>query len=81
MVQGSVSTIVYYSAALRVNAADYRRCPAPGWFALLQATNGALPLRTVSIDAQHDVTATTEAISVQAMTLPAKEFTATAPAR
>lgn len=81
MVQGSVSTLVYYSEALRVNAADYRQCPALGWVALLQATNGALPLRTVSIDAQHDITATTEAISVQAMTLPAKEFTATAPAR
>ncbi|RZK23701.1 MAG: hypothetical protein EOO56_04205 [Hymenobacter sp.] len=81
LVDGSVSTLVYYSAAVRVNAANFSRCAAPGWAALLQATHGALPLRTVYIDAQHDVTATSEAISVQAMKLAATDFTATAPAR
>lgn len=81
LVEGSVSMLIYYSAAVRVNVASFSRCPAPGWAALLQATGGALPLRTVSIDVQHDVTSTTEAISVQAMTLAASEFTATAPAR
>ena len=73
--------LIYYSAALRVNAADFSRCPAPGFYALLQATAGALPLRTISVDVQHDVTATTEAISVQALKLAASEFTTTAPAR
>lgn len=81
LVKGSVSTLVYYAASLRVKAADFSHCPAPGWYALLQATNGALPLRTVSVDAEHDVTATTEAISMQAMALAANEFTATAPMR
>ncbi|RYY07031.1 MAG: hypothetical protein EOO36_24995 [Cytophagaceae bacterium] len=81
LVEGSVSTLVYYSAAVRVNAASFSRCTAPGWAALLQATGGALPLRTVSIDVQHDVTATAEAISVQAMPLAAAEFTVDAPAR
>ena len=81
MVRGNSSTLVYYSAALRVKAADFSRCPVPGLAELLQATDGALPLRTFTIDVRRDVTATTEAISVQAMKLPAAEFTATAPAR
>jgi hypothetical protein len=81
LVKGSVSSLVYYAADLRVKTADFSHCPAPGWYALLQATNGALPLRTVSVDTEHDVTATTEVISVQAMTLATNEFTVTAPMR
>jgi hypothetical protein len=81
LVQGSVSSLVYYAADLRVKTADFSHCPAPGWYALLQATNGALPLRTVSVDTEHDVTATTEVISVQAMALATNDFTVTAPMR
>lgn len=81
LVRGGVSTLVFYSAELRVNTTDFSRCPVPGWYALLQATDGALPLRTISVDAQHGYTATSEAIAVQAMQLPAGDFTTTAPAR
>lgn len=81
LVAGSTSTLVFYSAEVRINAADFSQCPLPGWYALLQATDGALPLRTITVDAKHDYTVTREALSVQAMTLAANEFTTTAPAR
>jgi hypothetical protein len=78
---GRVSTLVFYAPELRVSVAAFSRCPALGWRALLQATDGALPLRTITIDTEHDVTATREAILVTPMGLPAAEFTTTAPAR
>ena len=81
LVQAGVSTLVYYSPQLRVKAAAFSRCPVPGWFALLQATGGALPLRTIAVDVEHDVTSTSEAISIQTMPLAAADFTTTAPAR
>ena len=81
LVQAGTSTLVFYAPELHVNAADFSRCPSPGFYALLQATDGALPLRTISVDTRRDVTATTEAIAVQPMTLAVAEFTATAPAR
>ncbi|MGI4875738.1 MAG: hypothetical protein ACRYFX_31665 [Janthinobacterium lividum] len=81
LAQGGVSTLVYYSPQVRVKAAAFSRCPAPGWFALLQATGGALPLRTIAVDVEHDVTSTSEAISIQTMPLAAADFTITAPAR
>ena len=81
LVQGGVSTLVYYSPELRVSPADFSRCPSPGFYALLQATDGALPLRTISIDTEDDVVARTEAIEVQARPLAADEFTTTALAR
>ena len=81
LVDGSVSTLIYYSAAVRVNAASFSRCPAPGWAALLQATHGALPLRTFSVNTQRDIVATTEAVEVQARPLAADEFMTTALAR
>jgi len=80
-VQGSNSTLVFYSPEVRINVADFRHCALPGWYALLQATDGALPLRTITVDAQHDITATQEAISIEPMLLAATDFTATAPAR
>ena len=81
LVQGGTSTLVFYSPELHVNAADFSRCPSPGWYALLQATDGALPLRTITVDTQRDIVATTEAIAVQPLALGAEEFTLTAPAR
>ena len=81
LVQGGVSTLVFYSPLLRVEAESYRHCPAAGWYELLQATDGALPLRTISVDARHDVTVTREAIEVRALPLAAADFTPTAPAR
>ena len=82
MVQGSTSTLVFYAPELRVNTLAFSRCALPGWYALLQATDGALPLRTIMVDAQHDVSVTSEAISVQNMLLmPTPSFTTTAPAR
>jgi hypothetical protein len=81
LVQEGVVTLVFYAPALRVNAADFSRCPSPGWFALLQATDGALPLRTISVDTQRDVTTTTEAIEVQPRALGAEEFALNAPLR
>ena len=81
LVEGQVSTLVFYAPELRVNVADFSRSPAYGWYQLLQATDGALPLRTITVDTQHDVSATREAISVEPMALLATEFTTTAPAR
>jgi len=81
LVQDGVSTLVFYSPALHVNAADFSRCPSPGWYALLQATDGALPLRTISVDTRRDVIATTEAIEVRPLALGAEEFALTAPPR
>jgi hypothetical protein len=81
LVQDGISTLVFYAPELHVNAADFSRCPSPGWYTLLRATDGALPLRTISVNTQRDVTATTEAIEVQPMALGAEEFTLAAPAR
>jgi hypothetical protein len=81
LVQDGVVTLIFYAPALRVNAADFSRCPSPGWFALLQATDGALPLRTICVDTQRDVTTTTEAIEVQPRALGAEEFALNAPLR
>lgn len=81
LAEGRVSTLVFYAPELRVNVANFSRCPSHGWYELLQATDGALPLRTITVDTQHDVTATREAISVEPLALLATEFTPTAPAR
>jgi len=81
LTEGRVSTLVFYAPELRVSVAAFRRCPNPGWYALLQATDGALPLRTITIDTEHDVSATREAVAVTPMLLPAADFTTTAPAR
>lgn len=81
LMQDGVSTLVYYSPEVRVSVTDFSRCPSPGFYALLQATDGALPLRTISIDTEHDVVGRTEAIEVQARPLAADEFTPTALAR
>ncbi|MDO7886971.1 hypothetical protein [Hymenobacter cheonanensis] len=81
LVQGGVSTLVFYSPQLRIEAEGYRHCPAPGWYELLQATDGALPLRVISVDIQHDITVTREAIEVRALPLAAADFTPVAPAR
>ena len=81
LVQKGISTLVFYAPALRVNAADFSRCPSPGFYTLLQATDGALPLRTISVDTRRDVTTTTEAIEVQPRALGAEEFALNAPLR
>ncbi|GAA4505261.1 hypothetical protein GCM10023172_32790 [Hymenobacter ginsengisoli] len=81
LAEGRVSTLVFYAPELRVSVAAFSRCPSYGWYQLLQATDGALPLRTITVDTQHDVTATSEAIAVTPMVLPATNFTTTAPAR
>lgn len=81
LVRGNVSTLIFYSSALRLNVAAFSKCPSWGWRQLLQATDGALPLRTITVDAEHDLTATVEAIAVQPRVVAATEFTTTAPAR
>ncbi len=81
LTDGRVATLVFYAPELRVSAAAFSRCPALGWYELLRATDGALPLRTITIDTEHDVSATREAISIEPMRLTAADFTATAPAR
>ncbi len=81
LTEGQVSTLVFYAPELRVSTSAFSRCPLLGWAELLQATDGALPLRTITIDTQHDVTATREAIAVMPMPLAATEFTTTAPMR
>jgi hypothetical protein len=81
LIKGSTSALIFYSPEVRIDATLISHFPAPGWFSFLQATDGALPLRVIMVDAQHDVTMTTEAISVQNMPLAAADFTTTAPAR
>ena len=81
LVQDGTSTLIFYSPELRVNAADFSRCPSPGWAKLLQATDGGLPLRTITVDTRRDIVATSEAIEIQARSLAADEFSLTAPAR
>lgn len=81
LVQDGRPMLVFYSPAVRVSAAGFSRCTLPGWYTLLQATGGALPLRVITVDAEHDITITQEAISVEALPLLASEFTPTAPAR
>ena len=81
LVQGSSATLVFYSPEIRISVAGFRHCALPGWYTLLQATDGAVPLRTITVDAQHDITVTREAISLEPMLLAATDFTTTAPAR
>lgn len=80
-VRGGLATLVFYSDAVRVRPADFSQCRPSGWYELLQATDGALPLRTISVNAEHGVTATSEAVAVRPMVLAAGDFTTTAPAR
>ena len=81
LVRGDMSSLIFYSDAVRVRPADFSQHRSSGWYELLQATDGALPLRTISVNAQHGVTVTTEAIAVRPLALAASDFTATAPAR
>ena len=81
VVQSGVSSLIFYSDAVRVRPADFSPARSAGWFELLQATDGALPLRTITVDAAHDVTVTSEAVAVRPMVLLASDFTTTAPAR
>ncbi len=81
LVRGGVATLVFYSNAVRVRPADFSQWHSSGWYELLQATDGALPLRTISVNAQHGITATTEALAVRPLALAAADFSPTAPAR
>jgi len=81
LVRAGVSSIVYFSPELRVNASGFRQCPFGYWPALLQATDGALPLRTISVYSARGYTATSEATAVQALALSARDFTSAAAAQ
>lgn len=81
LVRDGVSSLVFYSDAVRVRPADFGQRRSSGWHDLLQATDGALPLRTIIVNPEHGITATTEAIAVRPMALTAADFTPTAPAR
>ena len=72
---------VFYAPALRVNPASFNARVAGGLAALLRATDGALPLRVITVGVANGFTLTSEATSVQALPLTAADFTATAPAR
>lgn len=81
LVRGGVSSLVFYSDAVRVRPTDFGQCRSSGWYELLQATGGALPLRTIIVNAEHGITVTSEAVVVRRMALTAADFTLTAPAR
>jgi hypothetical protein len=81
LVRAGVSSIVYFSPELRVNANGFRQCPFGYWPALLQATDGALPLRTISVYSARGYTATSEATAVQALALSVRDFTSAAAAQ
>ncbi len=81
LVHGAVASIIYYSPEVRVNPKGFSKAPFGYWYALLKATDGALPLRTISVYSAHGYTATSEATAVQALPLTDQDFTTAAPAR
>ncbi len=81
LVHGTVASLVYYSPELRVNPKGFSKLPFGYWHALLKATDGALPLRTISVYAAYGYTATSEATAVQAMPLTDQDFTSAATAQ
>ncbi|TDN37935.1 hypothetical protein E4631_16550 [Hymenobacter sp. UV11] len=81
LVHGAVASIIYYSPEVRVNPKGFSKSPFGYWYALLKATNGALPLRTISVYSAHGYTATSEATAVQPMPLTDQDFTFAAPPR
>lgn len=81
LMHGAVASIIYYSPEVRVNPKGFSKAPYGYWYALLRATDGALPLRTISVYSAHGYTATSEATVVQPMPLTDQDFTITAPAR
>ena len=78
LLHGAVASIVYYSPEVRVNPKGFSQCPFGYWYELLKATDGALPLRTISVYSAHGYTATSEATAVQAMALADRDFTSAA---
>lgn len=80
VVSGSVASTIYFSDKLRVDPAGFRKCPADNWSRILQATKGALPLRTISVESKRAFTATQEATSVQPLLLGATDFNVNSPA-
>jgi len=81
LVHGAVASLVYYSPEVRVNPKGFSKSPFGYWYALLKATDGALPLRTISVYSARGYTATSEATAVRAMLLTDQDFTIAAPAR
>lgn len=81
LVHGAVASIVYYSPEVRVNPKGFSKSPFGYWYALLKATDGALPLRTISVYSTRGYTATSEATAVQALSLTDQDFTIAASAR
>lgn len=71
---------VFYAPALRVNPAGFARATV-GMAVLLRATDGALPLRVVTVSLANGFSLSSEATAVRPRPLSAAEFTAPAPAR
>ncbi|WP_223650134.1 hypothetical protein [Hymenobacter psoromatis] len=81
LMHGGTTSIIYYSLEVRVKSQGFRTSPFGYWYALLRATNGALPLRTISVYSKKGYTATSEATAIKPMALSATDFTIAAPAR
>lgn len=81
LVRAGVTSVVYFSPDVRVNIKGFSQCPFGYWYELLKATDGALPLRTISVYSAHGYTATSEATAVQALALSDRDFTPAAPVR
>jgi hypothetical protein len=75
------TTVYYYSPKLRVNPELYKKHLAGNWYAFLQASNGALPLKFTMTDRKQGFVMNCEATSVQPMVLAENEFAVDAPAR
>lgn len=78
---GGNTTVYYFSPKLRVNQELYKKHLAGNWYAFLQASHGALPLKFVMTDRKQGFVMNCEATLVQAMALADNEFTVDAPAR
>lgn len=75
------TTIYYYSPKVRVNAERFAKHQFGNWYTYLKASNGALPLRFIATNTKQGFVWTSEASSVQAMTLTTADFAVDAPAR
>ena len=75
------TTVYYFSPKVRVNPALYSKHLMGDWATFLNATHGALPLKFTIINRKQGFVMTSEATSIESMTIAATEFTTDSPAR
>jgi hypothetical protein len=75
------TTVYYFSPKVRVNPERYAKHQMGDWYTYLKASNGALPLKFVTINRKQGYTWTSEANAVETMALKANEFAESVPAR